>query len=278
VTLVLLDGPVGTELARRGVPTPLPLWTAAAIEDAPDVLAAIHRDYAAAGAEVHTANTFRTDPWSLRADPDGDRWRRLTDAAVRIARGAVGGGRVAGSIAPLEDCYRPDLSPPRGPAAEAHGRMARGLRDAGVDLLLCETFPHAGEALIAVDAALATGLPVWLSLTVGPGGDLLSDDVVEATLRDAVGRGVEAVLVNCARPDRIADLLPRLAGLGVPFGGYGNVGEPDDATGWRSDGASAPRPYAEAAARWAAAGATILGGCCGTTPAHIAALAAAARA
>jgi len=278
MTIVVLDGPVGTELARRGVPTPLPLWTAAAIEDAPDVLAAIHRDYAAAGATVHTANTFRTDPWSLRRDPDPDRWRRLTEAAVGIARAAVGSGRVAGSIAPLEDCWRPDLSPPADLAAHAHGRMAVALRDAGADLLLCETFPHAGEALIAADAALATGLPVWFSLTVGPSGDLLAADVLVDTLREAVRRGVAAVLVNCARPPRITELLPGLAGIGVPFGGYGNVGEPDPIVGWRSEGPSAPGPYAAAAAGWIAAGATIVGGCCGTTPAPVEAVASLVRA
>jgi len=61
---VILDGALGTELARRGVPTPLPLWSAAAIDSAPQVLSAIHRDYAEAGATVHTANTFRTGPWT----------------------------------------------------------------------------------------------------------------------------------------------------------------------------------------------------------------------
>ena len=61
----LLDGPVGTELERRGLKLPPPLWSARAIEDAPELLREIHADYAAAGARVHTANTFRTDPWTL---------------------------------------------------------------------------------------------------------------------------------------------------------------------------------------------------------------------
>src|SRR5262245_2109257 len=102
----LLDGPVGTELGARGVSTPAPLWSAAALEGAPQVVAAIHRDYAAAGATVHTAVTFRTQP---HVAPDA--WRRLLESAVRIAREAVPSGhRVAGSIAPLGDCYRPEES------------------------------------------------------------------------------------------------------------------------------------------------------------------------
>src|SRR5262245_32300435 len=105
--LTPLDGPVGTELAARGVATPAPLWSAWALVHAPDVLAAIHRDYVAAGATVHTANTFRT---KRRSAPEN--WEALARKAVSVARAeAPVGQRVAGSIAPLEDCYRPDLSP-----------------------------------------------------------------------------------------------------------------------------------------------------------------------
>ena len=269
-----MDGPIGTELARRGVPTPLPLWSAAAIESAPGALAAIHADYAAAGATVHTANTFRTHAWTLgRMGLPEDHWRRLCDSAVRIARAAVPEGhRVAGSIAPLEDCYRPDLSPPLAICRREHARMARQLGEAGVDLLLCETFPHPGEALAAVDAALETGLPVWLSLTLGPSADLIEPVRLLDTLAEAVRRGVEAVLVNCTPVETLDGLMADLSDLGVPFGAYGNVGEPDPDQGWRCEGDARPAPYAEAARGWLRKGATIVGGCCGTTPEHIAAL------
>ncbi len=280
--VTLLDGPVGTELARRGVPTPLPLWSAAAIEQAPEALARIHADYAAAGATVHTANTFRTDAWTLGRLGLGDRWQELTAKAVAIARGAVPDDhRVAGSISPLEDCYRPDLSPPAAVWRVEHGRSVRALGEAGVDLLLCETFPHPGEALAALDAALEVGLPVWLALTPGPFGDLLTDAVILETLDEAARRGAEAVLVNCSRPERLSRLIPRLvegAGeRGAEVGAYGNVGEPDDEVGWRNEGPARPEPYAAAAVGWAEAGASIVGGCCGTTPEHIAALAEALR-
>jgi S-methylmethionine-dependent homocysteine/selenocysteine methylase len=273
--VLLLDGPVGTELVRRGIPTPLPLWTASAITEAPAVLAEIHADYAASGARIHTANTFRTGPYMLERAGFGSRWRELTRAAVRIARAAVPEGcLVAGSIAPLEDCYRPDLSPDPVVCRRSHGRLARELVEAGVDLLLCETFPHPGEALAALDAALETGRPVWLSLTLGPDGDLIPPDLVVETLAEAARRGAEAVLINCSPVRVISDLLPRLAELDILFGAYGNVGEPDPDVGWRTVGDARPAPYAEAARRWLDTGAGILGGCCGTTPEHIAALAA----
>ena len=81
------------------------------------------------------------------------------------------------------------------------------------------------------------------------------------------------MLVNCSSVEVVRPLLEGLAAVQVPFGVYGNVGEPDDVTGWRNDGDARPGPYAEAARAWIEAGATIVGGCCGTTPAHIAALA-----
>ena len=78
---ILLDGPMGTELLDRGVPTPLPGWSAHAMDSDPDVIRQIHADFAAAGATVQTANTFRTKE---RQFPD--RWRQLTGLAVELAR------------------------------------------------------------------------------------------------------------------------------------------------------------------------------------------------
>jgi len=273
-SVLLLDGPVGTELARRGVPTPLPLWSASATLGAPATLAEIHADYARAGATIHTANTFRAAPYTLERHGLGDRWKDLVGAAVSLARASVPPDHlVAGSIAPLEDCYRPDLSPDLATSRREHGRLARELARAGVDVLLCETFPHPGEALAALDAALETDKPVWLSLTLGPAGDLIDPDVVVDTLREAARRGAEAVLLNCSPVPAITALMSRLVDLDVDVGAYGNVGEPDPAMGWRNEGDALPRPYADAARRWRDLGATIVGGCCGTTPAHIEALA-----
>jgi S-methylmethionine-dependent homocysteine/selenocysteine methylase len=266
VDLTILDGPVGTELDARGVAIPPPLWSAWGLVSAPDVVAAIHRDYAAAGATVHTACTFRT---KRRAIPD--RWEELAHLAVAIARGAVPPGhRVAGSIAPLEDCYRPDLSP--ADARAEHRELARALARAGVDLLLCETFPHVGEALVAVEEAVATGLTTWVSFTAGPAADLLDAAAIARGAREAARRGASAVLLNCVPATRTAELAAGLGEAGVPFGAYANAGDAREGFGW-SDAPEGPRRYAELAATWIAGGASIVGGCCGTGPAHVAAIA-----
>jgi S-methylmethionine-dependent homocysteine/selenocysteine methylase len=267
--IAILDGPMGTELGSRGVPTPSPLWSALALTEAPEVVRSIHRAYAEAGATVHTANTFRS-----KRRQAGARWEALCRLAVDLARSAVPTGhRVAGSIAPLEDCYRPDLSPPPAEARSEHRELAEALAASGVDLLLCETFPHVGEALIAVEEAARTGLPVWVSFTAGPEGDLLTVEALEAGAREAVRRGAEVVLVNCVPATRTQAFVEGLARVGAPFGAYANAGGMDEGIGWGAPDAAAAEVYAGLARGWAAAGATVIGGCCGTGPAHVAALA-----
>ncbi len=268
--MTILDGPLGTELLARGVPTPVPSWSAGALEVAPQVVQAIHRDYARAGATVHTANTFRTRPRQV-----GARWETLTRQAVALARAAVPSDqRVAGSIAPLEDCYRPDLSP--GDPGREHAAMAAVLAAAGVDLLLCETFPHVGEGLAAAAAAVSTGVETWMAFTAGPDADLLTPRQVGEAARAAVDLGVRAVMVNCVPAAHTLAYVKELARLGVPFGAYANAGAIDARMGWTAV-PDAPARYLACAQSWVDEGATLVGGCCGTGPLHIAALSAAWR-
>jgi S-methylmethionine-dependent homocysteine/selenocysteine methylase len=255
---------MGTELGRRGVPLKGRAWSARANLDAPEIVTAIHADYAAAGATVHTANTFRTTPWGF-----GEGWEAAAATAVSLARRAVPAGhRVAASLAPLRDCYRPDRSPPS-PREELRA-IVRVLASTGADLLLCETFPHVGEAWVAVEEAVATRLPVWVSFTAGPNADLLSPKEVTVGARGAVERGASAVLVNCIPSARIGAWVEAIAGVGVPFGAYANVGEIEDTHVVWHAGEDDPDSYPDRVAAWRAAGATLIGGCCGTGPAHIA--------
>ncbi len=268
VEWIVLDGPMGTELARRGVPTPAPGWSAHALHTAPGVVEAIHRDYVARGATVHTANTFRTHRRTL-----GARWEELARRAVRIARGSIPPGhRVAGSLAPLEDCYRPDLSPGSASRSE-HRELARALVDEGLELLLCETFPNAVEAIVAVEEAVRTGAETWVGLTAGPDGSLMTPEQMRGVGAACVAAGARVVMVNCTEAARTLPFVVGLAELGVPFGAYANAGPKDDGVGWDPDGRSGSRAYAALASLWLDAGATIVGGCCGTGPDHIAKLA-----
>jgi S-methylmethionine-dependent homocysteine/selenocysteine methylase len=194
----------------------------------------------------------------------------MARTAVKLARGAVPAShRVAGCIAPIADCYRPDLSPPD-PRPD-HRALAEVLAAAGVDILLCETFPHVGEALIAVEEAVATGVETWVALTAGPTADLLTPDALAAGAARAVDAGATTIFVNCVPASQTIQYAVSLSRVGVPFGAYANAGTPDERVGWAS-GPPGPARYATWARTWIDAGATLIGGCCGTGPDHIAAL------
>jgi S-methylmethionine-dependent homocysteine/selenocysteine methylase len=266
--MIVFDGATGTELGRRGADTRGALFSAAALlsEGGIAALRAVHAEYVRAGAQVITANTFRTNPRKA-----GARWGEWTALAVRIARES--GAVVAGSIAPAADCYRPDLRPPREEARREHGEFARALAEAGCGLLLVETVAAADEGLAAVEAAVATGLPVWVAAMAMPDGRMRSGDELGAFFRDARSAGARAALINCV-PAAGVDLgLDAAADSGLPFGAYAHMGEVDAEAGWPATPVLSPEEYAARAASWLARGATILGGCCGTTPAHVAALA-----
>ena len=274
---LLLDGALGTELERRGVPTRLPLWSARALLERPDAVAAIHRDYVAAGAEALTANTFRTGRRTLAREGFGARAGELTRLAVALAREAAApAGRevlVLGSQAPLEDCYRPDLVPDDASLAREHAEQADALAAAGVDAILIETMNAAREAAAAARAAQATGLPFAASFVCDGAARLLSGERLELGLEAALRAGALAVGVNCVPPAAVAACLPALARAGLPFFVYPNLGAPDPVRDFAPSEDETPARFAELAEAWVAAGAAAVGGCCGTRPAHVAALA-----
>jgi S-methylmethionine-dependent homocysteine/selenocysteine methylase len=275
---VLLDGAVGTELDRRGVPTTLPLWSAIGLLEAPEVVRRIHEDYAVAGADVLITNTFRTTRRTLaKANHPADDVVALNNVAIELARqAAVISQRdvlVAGSIAPLEDCYSPWLSPPFEVALEEHREQARLLAEAGADFLMVETMPLVAEAEAAVIAAHETRLEVTVGFVLGADGRLLSGEPLAAAIAKVARLGVTAVIVNCTPAPVITRALRELRSLtDLPLGGYANLGVAESTVGWSADEAVGGDDYAGAAMEWIDLGARIVGGCCGTRPEHIAAL------
>jgi len=269
---ILLDGATGTELHRRGVETVLPLWSAEALVDAPDVVRQIHREYVDAGSEILTANTFRTYRRTLSHAGWEDRAAELTAVAVELAREAAEGRAwVFGSQPPLEDCYSPELVPDDAALAVEHAEMSANLVDAGVDGILVETQNTIREAVAATQAAAETGLPVMVSFVCGDDGRLLSGESLSSAVDAVALFGPEVVLVNCVPADAVLLLLQELldSAPGIRFGAYANIGRPDPVHGWINTDAQDPARYAEFAESWLKFGAKILGGCCGTTPEHI---------
>jgi S-methylmethionine-dependent homocysteine/selenocysteine methylase len=282
-----MDGGVATELQRAGLVMSPPWWTTSALltEQKRQVLRGVHERYLAAGAQVITANTFRCNLRALRAaglDAAGLSWMVHTAVGVALAaRNEAGDARtqIVGSMAPVEDCYRPDLVPPDDELRAEHRWLATELTRAGVDVVLIETMNSLQEARIALEQVLATGGRAWVSFVCTGGARLLSGQ----RLADAAGAvdsdGADAVLINCTPLAPTEECLRVLrSACSGPIGAYPNIenrtGIPHQAhVNSPLPAAVEPDEFAYHLLRWHdELGATMLGGCCGTTPPHIAAL------
>ncbi len=271
-SVLVLDGATGTELERRGVRSTLPLWSSWGLLEAPDIVRAIHRDYLRAGVGALTAATFRTHARSLAAAGLEARGAELSALAVRLAREAgeqVGRAPlVLGSAAPLEDCYRPERVPDDATLAREHEQHARHLVRAGVDGILVETINTLREGVAAARAAREVGADVLVSFVCDAEVRLLSGEPLAEALDAVAVFAPLAVGVNCLPPGAAVSCLDVLRGAGRPFLVYANLGAPGAPLAAGAEDAD-PEVFAAHSLRWAEAGASCVGGCCGTGPAHL---------
>ncbi|HPC83602.1 MAG TPA: homocysteine S-methyltransferase family protein [Thermoanaerobaculaceae bacterium] len=278
--VLLLDGGIGSELLRRGVAAASRLWGVGALLEAPAEVRRLHADYARAEADLLTAATFRVSPYALRRAGLEARTRELAVLALRLLReGAAEAGRrvlALASVTTLEDCYQPDLVPPDAVLEREHAATVEILAEAGADGLLLETFNTVREATAAARAAVHTGLPVIVSFACRADGRLLSGEDPAQAARAVSLPGVVAVGTNCTSCAAVGGVLRRLAsGTTLPLAAWANNGWAGDDSPWLTADRLDPEAYANEALRWCGAGARLVGGCCGTGPAEIAALAAA---
>ncbi|MGC5053321.1 homocysteine S-methyltransferase family protein [Micromonospora sp. DT48] len=282
---LLLDGALGTELQRHGRSVSAPWWTAHCLLDPAGrrLVTRVHREYVAAGVDVLTANTFRTTPRTAhRAGAGPDTAARLVRAAVCLAREAaatvVRPVVVAGSIAPVEDCYRPELVPDDTVLRTEHAWLAGQLARAGVDLALVETMNTIREAVAAVRAARAQALTTWASFACTPAGHLLSGEDVASAATAVRAAGASAVLVNCTGPAGTKRALARLGQADTGrLGAYPNLEDraglpPATPVDRYLPPVLSPAAFARLPDRDPWRGLDIVGGCCGAGPEHIAAL------
>jgi S-methylmethionine-dependent homocysteine/selenocysteine methylase len=284
---ILLDGGMGRELRFRGIETPATIWSAHALLVAPEVVRDIHMDYIAAGADIITANTYGIIHSDLAKEGIEDRFEALNKLACTLAleaRDAAGHPVwIAGSLPPLKGSFRPDLVGDYNEIERRYREQAEILAP-HVDLLLCETMSTATESRAAASAACQTGKPVWVAWTLHEdrSGRLRSGESIEDAAAALADLPVDAYLANCCAPESITAALPHLIETDAQYiGGYANTFEPiqadwelagEEESYWSLDLRSDldPDRYAGHVARWLDEGANVVGGCCGTRPAHIA--------
>jgi methionine synthase / methylenetetrahydrofolate reductase(NADPH) len=271
---LLLDGAMGTLLFSRGVPQRSSLDEL--VQTRPELVGTIHREYIAAGADVIETNSFGANRFRLRPFGLADRAAALNRRAAQLAREArdVAGREVlvAGSIGPLGTAVRGPEGPADAEARATFREQVEGLLEGGADVLLFETFSHLEELLAGVEEARAIcDLPIVAQMTFGE--ELLAIDGTnpQTAATALAAAGVDAVGVNCGAGPTVC--LDAVQQMGRPSAGLARSIVPNAGLPQRIEGqfvyAAGPAYFAEAVAGFLAAGARIIGGCCGTTPDHI---------
>lgn len=298
--LLILDGALATELERRGCDLRDPLWSAKVLLENPERIAQVHQDYFRAGADCAiTASYQATIQGFMQRGLTPEAARETLQSAVRLAVAARDAfwqdeahraGRpkplVAASVGPY-GAYLADGSEYRGdyPLSETelmdfHRPRLAALLDAGPDLLACETLPCFAEAKAL--ARLLGEFPdasAWMTFSARDDAHISHGERIAdcAAGLDAFPQ-IVAIGVNCTAPQHLPGLIAALrSATAKPIVVYPNSGETYDATCGAWHGPATIDAFAQEARRWFDAGARLIGGCCRTTPTHIAQIAAWAR-
>ena len=286
---ILIDGGTGTELERMGATLHEKVWSArAALTDA-DILRRVHSAYLEAGSEIIIANTYSCNYHMMMSAGFADEFEAANREALELAKEArdTGAGRrerpvwVAGSMSTttLSTGLNQSVIEEAGRPGDGYRAQAEIIADVGVDLIMLEMMRDVTQTRLCVDAALETGLPVWLGFSVerSPDGELWlfgsQTPFKEGLDRVLSGAGTpQAVGVMHSEMELTPDALQlvREAWDG-PVYAYPHHGV-FEIPNWRFDNTLTPEEFAAAAMEWVGSGADAVGGCCGIRPAHITAL------
>ena len=282
--LLLIDGGTGSELQRRGVRGDEATWSGAAVQKHDTLIREIHEDYIRAGAQVIITNTFGTSRQMLEGAGLGGDVRRINQRAVEVAKEARDNAAerpvaIAGSVSAMPPHFDRSAYPDADAELEVYRELVDILASAGVDLIALEMMEETQHAPLAIQAAMETGLPIWLGISCKlhpeTGGvvsfghpDLSLERLLDTCLRET------PAVVNLMHSE--IDAISEAIGVvqerwDGPLGVYpesGTFTQPN----WTFVDIIAPEDLARKAIDWVAAGVQLLGGCCGTSPDHIRAL------
>jgi S-methylmethionine-dependent homocysteine/selenocysteine methylase len=282
--LIILDGGTGSELERRGIALTRQTWSSVGVLDQRTLVKDIHADYIKAGADVIIANTFATCRHWLEAAGHGHRTRELNLAAVHLAKQARQEAPtdrevfIAGSISTNWPRIPEYVGPTVAQAKVNYSEQAEILAEAGVDLIALEMMSDVIQTRYALEAALGTGLPVWVGFSCGPVKEgeevrLRGYDGVTATLAEGMalvdGKAVALVaIMHTLAEDTPAALLVVKEHWSGPVGAYPHTGSSPQGADYARN-AVTPEAFLEDAKQWVSMGARAVGGCCGIGPEHI---------
>ena len=288
--LIIGDGGMGSELKIRGVEVPShvkSIWSALALKEASSVVEKIHLDYIEAGSDYITTNNYAVTRPILFRDSLDKELESLTLKSIEIAQSAISkskkeGVKILGSLPPLETSYRADLILHEEEMDKQYSEIANILKDK-VDIIICETMASALEAKCALNAALNTNMPVWVSWTLHGNqmNTLPSGETINHAFAELTGLEPEAYLVNCCAANLVTPSLKILNELtDVRLGAYANaenvqieststLSKLAEEKHWESATEIDEKIYLKETSKWIKEGASIIGGCCRTRPSYI---------
>lgn len=291
LNITVLDGGMGRELLRLGAPFRQPEWSALALMEAPEIVRKAHQNFAEAGCDILTTSNYAVVPFHLGEERFAARGAHLTAVAGQIAREVAEKShcKVAGSLPPLFGSYRPDLF-----IAERAPKFLDKIIEAlnpHVDFWLAETVSSVSEAHAMAEPLAHDDRPLWISYTLLDGHDTQEDEPrlrsgqsVKLAVRSAIELKAAAILFNCSQPEVMSTAIDaaihelRLHKVSLPVGVYANAFPPQQSNALANSDLHQtridldPQNYLDFAVEWCRRGATIIGGCCGIGPDHIAAL------
>lgn len=279
--VLVLDGATGTNLQQRGLPTGTPsdLW----VIDNPDAVQQLHSDFVQSGSDIILTNTFGSTRLHLKQAGLEERFEKTNRRAVELAYQAVQGTQVlvGGSIGPLGEMLAPYGTLAEADAEAAFAEQANLLSEAGVDLLVIETQFDLNEARAAIRGARSvTDLPLVCSFSYDRGTRTMMGVKPAQVAKELADAGITTLGINCGRS--LEDNLKALEELrpvtNLPIWFKPNAGLPVLDDEGHSQYSVTPEMMGGQVANWVSAGARLVGGCCGTSPEHLKAIARAARA
>lgn len=283
--VTLLDGGMGQELLRRSARKVTPMWSADIMLNEPVLVRDLHREFIESGARVITLNTYTATPQRLKRENELGQLTNLHQQAMSVAQEAIQLAQrddvlIAGCLPPLVASYRPDVSLSFEDSLATYRRLVE-LQSPASDLFICETMSSITEARAACTAAVESGRPVWVALTVSDEypQQLRSGESLKDALLVLDSFNSQATLLNCSQPEAISACWPLLNTKQRKIGAYANgfisvdslyPGDTVEELEMRQD--MSPQQYAKHAMDWVRNGASIIGGCCEIGPEHIKAL------
>ena len=270
-----LDGAIGSELIIRGETLPSHIWSAKINLTNPNLLLDIYKEYVKAGANYITTNTFRTTPRAYKkfglTNLDAIQTaKKSMQSAIKIARKAAGNSvKVLASIAPLEDCYIPGDFPGPNIAKKEFSLLINWFEKTKIDGYILETMNNILETKICLEAINNSSHPIWVSFNLLDSNHIQSGEKLEDAINMVSNFNVDYLLLNCNSLNRTQDALKIISKKCFQWGIYPNLGRGEPSPDAIINEYASDEEFLLLCKKAIDLGASIIGGCCGTSPRHI---------